>query len=345
MSASKVTSSKSKVVAAKGEHIWEIECFEALIETAKARELTHDASIEGGRNCEYVAKTHFKVGKLDFAAAVILKAKAEDDYALDLLLFNKNVKTYLVNFAFSNVGPAGKKMKKISLVKKLTFNGRWIIRQFFPNTLKGSVKISIEVTAYEEIAAAKPNAFIENLDLESTLPRAFGKHLLTGEGTDFAVVCQGHEISCFKAVLMVRSEVFLAMLTRHNTRERETGQIEWNDGTKVNVARAFIRFLHTDEFEIGFEDIAEDLLMLADKYDVPALKAHAQKALIQGLRIDGESSLKMLRKALERGWNPVVEAYLSQMKAGLESDLVKSEAFKELIKAFPEVAVNMLSYD
>lgn len=78
----------------------------------------------------------------------------------------------------------------------------------------------------------------------------------------------GSELKASKLVLS-RSPVFDAMLNQHDTKEAQDGVIEISD-IDHEVLKELIHYMYSDEIP-KLKDIALDLLIAANKYDLPGL--------------------------------------------------------------------------
>lgn len=88
--------------------------------------------------------------------------------------------------------------------------------------------------------------------------------------TDFEIITSDLQIiKVHKTILAARSPVFLAMLTS-DLEETNTCQVTIKD---VNAAtmRELLRFVYGNEIE-NLNDIAQDLVIAADKYHIEQLK-------------------------------------------------------------------------
>ena len=85
--------------------------------------------------------------------------------------------------------------------------------------------------------------------------------------SDFVIVSQtGKEIPCHKFVLAKKSPVFDAMLEMKESKEVSNGRIEIID-VSDQALEAMVNFMYTNDIQEN-EDVYEDLLILANKYDL-----------------------------------------------------------------------------
>ncbi|KAE9603953.1 hypothetical protein Lal_00001736 [Lupinus albus] len=105
--------------------------------------------------------------------------------------------------------------------------------------------------------------------------------------TDVVLIPYGDSSSgsvhAHKAILVSRSPVFKAML-ENDMEESRSGIIKIDD-VSYDALSAFVNYLYTAETCLD-DQMAFDLLVLAEKYEVKHLKAFCEKFLISGLNLD-----------------------------------------------------------
>lgn len=90
----------------------------------------------------------------------------------------------------------------------------------------------------------------------------------------------GQEINANK-VFLSRSPVFDAMLNRHDTKEAQEGVIEIQD-IDHEVLVEMVRYMYTDEIP-KLKEMAANLLVAANKYDLPGLFRVCEDFLIRNI--------------------------------------------------------------
>ncbi len=84
-----------------------------------------------------------------------------------------------------------------------------------------------------------------------------------------------------------RSDVFMAMLgdsaARAGMKEAEEREIRLDD-IRLRTLKKFVQYLYTDSCD-GLPASAADLLVAAEKYNVPALKLECEEALVAAIRV------------------------------------------------------------
>merc|ERR1711990_11762 len=88
-----------------------------------------------------------------------------------------------------------------------------------------------------------------------------------------------------------RSKVFDAMFSAKSGYAESDGVVVIKEA-EPDVLQAFVRFLYTDEIDTSEKDKSlADLLVLANRYDVQALKEHCTQKLANSLTIDNAATL------------------------------------------------------
>jgi hypothetical protein len=85
---------------------------------------------------------------------------------------------------------------------------------------------------------------------------------------DVTIICglDEEKFACHKAILAVRSNVFSAMFNMVESSENQTGVVKVND-INGKTMKSLLKYIYQDRVEE--EDVDVDLLLAADKYDLP----------------------------------------------------------------------------
>ncbi|KAJ4823827.1 hypothetical protein Tsubulata_035533 [Turnera subulata] len=142
-------------------------------------------------------------------------------------------------------------------------------------------------------------------------------------------------VPAHKAVLVSRSPVFKAML-ENEMEESRSGTIKITD-VSYDALRAFVNYLYTAEACLD-EQMAYDLLVLAEKYQVKHLKAHCEKFLVSKLNWD--NSIMSYAFAHQHNAKHVLEASLSLITDNMDK-LTKKEEYMELVEKDPRLVVEI----
>ena len=107
---------------------------------------------------------------------------------------------------------------------------------------------------------------------------------------DFVFKVENEKIAAHRVILAARSTVFAAMF-QCDMKENKTNETEIEDMTPA-AFRALLRFIYTGHCEVG--NLAEQLLIAANKYDIQDLKEICVKELRMKLTVDNAVDLLIL---------------------------------------------------
>ncbi|XP_044474832.1 BTB/POZ domain-containing protein At4g08455-like [Mangifera indica] len=142
-------------------------------------------------------------------------------------------------------------------------------------------------------------------------------------------------VPAHKAVLVSRSPVFKAML-ENEMEESRSGTIKISDVT-YDALRAFVSYLYTAEACLD-EQMACDLLELAEKYQVKHLKAYCEKFLLSKLNWD--NSVMSYAFAHQHNAKQLLDASLSLITDNMDK-FTKREEYIELVEKDPRLVVEI----
>ncbi|KAL2894025.1 hypothetical protein RDABS01_009934 [Bienertia sinuspersici] len=132
-----------------------------------------------------------------------------------------------------------------------------------------------------------------------------------------------------------RSPVFKAML-EIEMEESRSGTINISD-VSYDALRAFINYLYTAEASLD-EQMACDLLVLAEKYEVKHLKTYCEKFLVSKLNWD--NSIASFSFAHQHHAKHLLESALSMIIDNMDN-LTKSEEYAHLVEKDPKLVVEI----
>lgn len=142
-------------------------------------------------------------------------------------------------------------------------------------------------------------------------------------------------VAAHKALLVSRSPVFKAML-ENEMEESRSGTIKIGD-VSYDALRAFVNYLYTAEACLD-EQMACDLLVLAEKYQVKHLKSYCEKFLVS--KLNWENSIVSYAFAHQHNAKNVLEAALSTITDNMDK-LTKREEYVELVEKDPRLVVEI----
>ena len=139
-----------------------------------------------------------------------------------------------------------------------------------------------EMVVVETFYEIKQNHCLEMME---DLRKAFkGKNSL-----DVTVNCEDNSFECNKYMMTARSPVFKAMF-KHDTNENQTNVVNLKD-IEPKVLEAMILYIHTGETP-NINNIAKELLVAADFYQLDQLKISCQEVLSE--TIEAKNSIELL---------------------------------------------------
>lgn len=163
--------------------------------------------------------------------------------------------------------------------------------------------------------------------------------------TDVVLVASGEEngkpavnpvpVPAHKAVLASRSPVFRAML-ENEMEESLSGTIKISD-VSYDALRSFVNYLYTAEACLD-EQMACDLLVLAEKYQVKHLKTYCEKFMIS--KLNWENSLLNFAFSHQHNAKSLLDASQSLIMDNMDK-LSKSEEYKELVEKDARLVVEI----
>ncbi|KAK9271049.1 hypothetical protein L1049_026638 [Liquidambar formosana] len=142
-------------------------------------------------------------------------------------------------------------------------------------------------------------------------------------------------VPAHKAVLVSRSPVFKAML-ENEMEESRSGTIKISDIT-YDALRSFVNYLYTAEACLD-EQLACELLVLAEKYQVKHLKSYCEKFMVSKLNWD--NSVMSFAFAHQHNAKHLLDAALSLITDNMDK-LTKRDEYIELVEKDPRLVVEI----
>jgi speckle-type POZ protein len=130
----------------------------------------------------------------------------------------------------------------------------------------------------------------KKFDNQQCLVRDLGSLLCEGNGADVNFSFPESRISAHKAILAARSPVFAAMF-QHDMQENKANEVEITDISST-VFKKLLQFIYTGQCKL--EDMAEELLFAADKYQIEGLKQMCENHLRVNLNVGNAVRLLIL---------------------------------------------------
>ncbi|KAG9439277.1 hypothetical protein H6P81_019442 [Aristolochia fimbriata] len=160
--------------------------------------------------------------------------------------------------------------------------------------------------------------------------RSYFTDLILLASDDHCLALRAH-----KAVLISRSPVFRAML-ENEMEESRSGTIKISD-VSYEVLRSFVRYLYTAEVSLD-EQLACELLILAEKYQVKHLKAFCEKFMTS--KVTNDNAVSSFAFAHRHNAKQLLEASLSLITDNMDT-LTERDEYKELVETDPRLVVEI----
>lgn len=142
-------------------------------------------------------------------------------------------------------------------------------------------------------------------------------------------------VPAHRAVLITRSPVFKAML-ENEMEESKTRTIKIQD-VSYDVLRTFVKYLYTAEVAVD-EEMACNLLVLAEKYQVTHLKAFCEKFMTS--KVNSENAIASYAFAHQHRAKKLMETALSLIVDNM-AELTRRAEYKELVEKDPRLVVEI----
>lgn len=152
---------------------------------------------------------------------------------------------------------------------------------------------------------------------------------------DVTLIVEGHNIKAHKAVLSARSPVFAAMFSSEMLEVRQN-QVTIPD-LEYKVAQDLLRFIYTGETKIE-PDMADRLLVAADKYGLTRLKVQCEQAISKA--ISSSTAIKTLIFADRVNAEHLKSQAMAIIKANMEK-VMESDDWNTMVVDHPNLLVEV----
>ncbi|KAJ4762021.1 BTB/POZ and MATH domain-containing protein 2 [Rhynchospora pubera] len=190
----------------------------------------------------------------------------------------------------------------------------------------------------------------ENFSRE--VPKSFNlqsqieKLLESSETSDVTFVVENHSFRCHRSILAARSSVLKAELFG-NMVEATQKQIKIDD-ICPEVFKAMLHFMYTDsfpccEFEtVSADEMAQHLLVVADRYAIEGLKALCEGKLCDSISLESVSSTLAL--AEQHNSSRLKSSCLEFIsEPGIMLSWMSTDEYVDLVRNFPSIMVEIRS--
>ncbi|CAL8116489.1 unnamed protein product [Orchesella dallaii] len=156
----------------------------------------------------------------------------------------------------------------------------------------------------------------------------FGKMFSKSIGTDVTVSTGVTSFKAHKAILSARSSVFDAMFSA-DMMERETATVKIDDFDK-EVVKGMLDHLYTGETNV-MADRAQELLQIAEKYNLEGLKEDCEYSIADKLNKDNVAEILALAHSHNA---PILKSHAISFINWNKEELRKMKSFQDAVKAF-----------
>ncbi|XP_062188119.1 BTB/POZ domain-containing protein At4g08455-like [Phragmites australis] len=167
------------------------------------------------------------------------------------------------------------------------------------------------------------------------IPASSSSPSSAGAGDSDAARPDTPAVPAHRVILASRSPVFRAML-ENEMEESRSGIIKIYD-VSYDVLRSFVHYMYTGEALLD-EQMASDLLVLAEKYEVKHLKAYCEKFITS--KVNNDNAIAHYAFAHRHSAKQLLEASLSVLMDNM-STLADREEYKELVEKDPRLVVEI----
>lgn len=259
------------------------------------------------RTGEKLESSTFKTGpKNDAEWLLQVYPKGKDKYHKDLLSVyvvlvscNKFAVQAKIKFSLQNTTSRKTKVRKHDTPCRITtgtpcgfssfIENDWLLDKssgFLPND---NLTIVCEGTVSEdEVEVSGFSGEPQEDTSDGRLPTDLGSLFRSGEFGDVTLLVGTREMLVHKAILAVRSPVFAAMF-KHQMEESQRNRVIITD-VDYDILEKMLTYIYTGRLQ-NIKEIARELLVAADKYDVGDLKAKCEEVLCSTLTIENAEDL------------------------------------------------------
>lgn len=273
--------------------------------------------------------------------------KEVSDYmSLYLVLASSNRVEVLTKFELSILNTQGEKMHTMDSEKvdKFIPGGVWGFRKFVKldfllNKDHGlladdNLTLLCEGTfAEDRVNLSGPSGELKPELPESKICEDFGALFETQKFSDVTLSVGGKDLLVHKLILAARSPVFAAMF-KHEMAESKQNRVTIQD-VDYDVLREMLMYIYTGKSP-NLESMAEDLLALADKYDLGGLKAMCETVLCSSITVENAANLLVLADMhCAKQLRTQIIHYISVQA----KEVMRTPAWKNMSLTYPHVII------
>uniref|UniRef100_A0A0K0E8B7 BTB domain-containing protein n=1 Tax=Strongyloides stercoralis TaxID=6248 RepID=A0A0K0E8B7_STRER len=178
-------------------------------------------------------------------------------------------------------------------------------------------------------------------DINSNLSNDHSKLSLSGffnssKLSDFTIIVDTVEVPVHKIILSTRSSVFYAMFNS-DVVETQSNTLKIND-FRLEVVKEMLRYIYTDTY-LFMADMAVEMYMIADKYDIIDLKNISENHLIQTISVDNSCKYLVLADTYS---NDTLKKYCLEFIITNGKEVFKKNDWKNFVFEHPLLVESLL---
>jgi len=154
------------------------------------------------------------------------------------------------------------------------------IRKLFMNNSRDIVKVVATVVIYVD-----GEKYVHNRELATNFMANHRSITDLEMLSDFTIVCGGKQFKCHRLILASMSTIFKTMLTNKHFTENTEHMVEIVDSTP-DIVEAMLYFMTNGVIPRNINDIALDLIHLAEKYDLQDLMKACERSLANNITVE-----------------------------------------------------------
>jgi hypothetical protein len=174
---------------------------------------------------------------------------------------------------------------------------------------------------------ADPSIYVQDME----------KLFSSGKFCDVKIVCGNETFPCHKYILASRSDVFAAMFDMTSSTENQKGFVQVDD-FDAKTMKTLLSFIYGNKIDRKDGDI--DLLLAADKYNIPGLVECCEDSILSKLSLD--NALETLVSSRLISSKKIFNAAKEVIQEKGAADIEANEIWNKLKVDDPKLAIELL---
>ncbi|XP_057320118.1 speckle-type POZ protein-like [Microplitis mediator] len=321
----------SKTVKHKLQYEWEIGDFTSLVDTPNFNvscvefESPKFSVKAGFENQWYLELNSSKERILIYLVSNTLKKNLRAQYTFSILNYKKEKKLVKLFNYFYNSPPC--RGPEISIFKHELLNNK---QEYLPNN---TLTICVDLGVYDHYSLSVQ---IPSKSSKYSIADDLKKLLDVTVASDITLVVSNREFKSHKALLMVRSPVFYAMLS-HDMKEKKENKITVPDIDPELFEKVF-EFIYSDKVT-DLDNFAEQLLEVADQYQLPGLVELCEESL--GKSLTDYNAVRIMVLADRFNAKQLFDFAIDYVVSNITRIMTTSD-YQEIVKSNPFISLKLI---